>query len=87
LKALNSSAFPEGFEQEHRRLLADLATEANAGFDNEAHSRRHAGRRTRGACHAAQSSTTPKCGTGTFFSIDFVEVQAAVGSPQDARRS
>ena len=55
-----------GIAEEHRRLLAELALEADMRRDPERHARRRA-RRSASASQSAIVSTTPKCGTGTSW--------------------
>ena len=50
-------------EQEHRRLLARLAREANCRRDHELDAGRVS--RSASAFHVSIVSTSPKCGTGT----------------------
>ena len=75
-----------GIEQEHRRLLARLAFEADRRRDHEFDAGRSS--RSASAFHSSIGSTSPKCGTGTSSpSTGLVARAAAPPRARDARRS
>ena len=73
LERFELECISRGIEQEHCRLLADLAMEANAGFDDEAHSGVTQARRERMPSGPIKHDAEVR--HRHIFSIDLVEVQ------------
>src|SRR5687767_7574072 len=72
LERLELECISRGIEQEHCRLLADLTTEADAGFDNEADSDITKARGERMPLGPIKHDAEVR--HRHIFSIDFVEV-------------
>ena len=73
LERFELECISRGIEQEHRRLLADLTTESNAGFDNEVHSGVMQARRERMPCIPIKHNAEVR--NGHILSVDLVDVQ------------